>query len=99
MEPAAGSWMARSVMILEAGRPAVGKSVRAHVAPVLSNRETTWKVAANSRVPLANSTELTRPASRSWFVAGPPAATYGFVLVGSVAHVVPQSAVTQTRLV
>src|SRR6266851_9625686 len=99
MLPTAASWMAMSVMNLAPGRPVVVSAVRAQVAPVLSNRETTCDVAAKSRVPFANSTDWTAPPSASCVVLGPPPSVYGFVLVGSVVHVAPQSGVSQTRLV
>src|SRR6476646_5814536 len=99
MLPAAPSWTARSVMNLAPGSPAAGRAVRAQVAPVRSNRETTCDVAANIRVPLANSTVWTAPPSASCVVLGPPPRVYGLVFVGSVVQVVPQSGVSQTRLV
>src|SRR5262249_56699922 len=98
MLPAAASWMARSVMNLAPGRPVVVSAVRVQVAPVLSSRETTCDVAAKSRVPLANSIDWTAPPSASCVVLG-GASVYGLVLVGSVVQVVPQSVVSQTRLV
>src|SRR5438552_3339345 len=80
------------------GRPVVVITVRAQFAPVLSKRQTALGVVAKRRVPLANSIEVTElPSSRSCAAFGPP--TYGFVFVGSVVQVVPQSGVSHTRFV
>src|SRR5882762_2185235 len=89
-----------SVMNLVAGSPAVVIAVLAYAAPALSKRRTALCVAAKTRVPLANSIEVIEfPSSTSWAAFGPPAAAYGLLFVGNVAHVVPQSVVSHRRLV
>src|SRR5436309_1311624 len=73
-------------------------TVRVQPAPTLSYRQIVLKVAAKTRVADAKATATTAwPSITSCAAFGTPA--YGFVPVGRVTQLVPQSAVSHNRFV